>query len=181
MKHLILSLIFGFLAISCNRSDDPPANPVAQLPPATTTGANTIGCLVNGEVFLPHQNNPTGPSSTHCHYQFVNNEWNLGISFSNDSTNPLRSVGIFSINNDLQQGSTYQLKQNTGNPNLYGTYGAGGSSAYFTNDLNSGELKITRLDKINNIISGTFWFDAINTAGQKVQIREGRFDMHYIP
>lgn len=30
-----------------------------------------------------------------------------------------------------------------------------------------------------SIIAGTFWFDAINDKGEKVQIREGRFDWQY--
>lgn len=29
------------------------------------------------------------------------------------------------------------------------------------------------------IISGTFWYDAINSTGQKVEVRNGRFDMHF--
>jgi hypothetical protein len=35
------------------------------------------------------------------------------------------------------------------------------------------------LDLANSIISGTFWFDAINTAGETVEIRQGRFDWNY--
>ena len=30
-----------------------------------------------------------------------------------------------------------------------------------------------------HIVSGTFWFDAVNTAGETIQIRSGRFDMNY--
>ena len=30
-----------------------------------------------------------------------------------------------------------------------------------------------------HIQSGTFWFDAVNEKGKKVEIREGRFDMHF--
>ena len=37
--------------------------------------------------------------------------------------------------------------------------------------------QIVRVDKEKNIISGTFWFDAVNEQGKKVEIREGRFDM----
>ena len=52
-------------------------------------------------------------------------------------------------------------------------------SDYFTNSIQKGELTITYLDKNNQIISGTFWFDAINNDGDIVEIREGRFDMPY--
>tara|TARA_R110002049_G_scaffold64920_3_gene170773 strand:+ start:16293 stop:16472 length:180 start_codon:yes stop_codon:yes gene_type:complete len=49
----------------------------------------------------------------------------------------------------------------------------------YTNTLKNGELKITRVDLQNSIISGTFWFDAINTDNEVVEIREGRFDWNY--
>ncbi len=43
----------------------------------------------------------------------------------------------------------------------------------------NGELKITKLNTQQRIISGTFWFDAI-LSGEKIEIREGRFDMRYV-
>lgn len=43
----------------------------------------------------------------------------------------------------------------------------------------AGELTITHLDEERQIVSGTFWFDAVNKQGEKVQVREGRFDMRY--
>ena len=42
-----------------------------------------------------------------------------------------------------------------------------------------GELKITYHNYNNAILSGTFWFDAVNSTGEIVQVREGRFDIHY--
>ena len=42
-----------------------------------------------------------------------------------------------------------------------------------------GELKITHHDFSNAILSGTFWFDAVNSNGEIVEVREGRFDRHY--
>ena len=51
---------------------------------------------------------------------------------------------------------------------------------YETNEINRGELRITKFDTINQIVSGTFWFDAKNSSGQIVQVREGRFDMPYV-
>jgi hypothetical protein len=40
-----------------------------------------------------------------------------------------------------------------------------------------GELVITRLDTVNMILSGTFWFDAMNMVNETVKIRDGRFDL----
>ncbi|MFN3908227.1 MAG: hypothetical protein ACK4JX_04270 [Flavobacterium sp.] len=72
MKHLFLLLLTLSLSC-CSKDDDQPKNPVDQLPPATQVGANKVGCLVNGEVFLPKGSNPFGPPLITCFYQFVNN------------------------------------------------------------------------------------------------------------
>ena len=50
---------------------------------------------------------------------------------------------------------------------------------YLTNDQIIGELNLKKFDLINQIASGTFWFDAVNSNGQKVEIREGRFDVKF--
>ena len=42
------------------------------------------------------------------------------------------------------------------------------------------QFYITKLDTINKIISGTFAFDAVNSTGKKVEIRDGRFDVKFI-
>jgi len=52
MKNiLLLTISFFLLSSSCKKNK--PTNPVDQLPPETQTGANTFGCLINGEVFKP--------------------------------------------------------------------------------------------------------------------------------
>ena len=50
---------------------------------------------------------------------------------------------------------------------------------YSTTSAITGELKITYHNYNQAILSGTFWFDAINSNGEIVHVREGRFDMHY--
>ena len=54
------------------------------------------------------------------------------------------------------------------------------SNDYYSTTLEvTGELIITHHDYNNAIISGTFWFDAINNIEEKIEVREGRFDMEY--
>ena len=52
MRKLLLILITTFTLCSCDKDNDKPTNPVSQLPPATQTGENTFGCLINGEPFV---------------------------------------------------------------------------------------------------------------------------------
>lgn len=60
-----------------------------------------------------------------------------------------------------------------------GTFRQNYANKFYTNTIKTGELKIIKLDPANSIISGTFWFDAENTTGEKVEIRQGRFDWRY--
>ena len=181
MKKIIL-ILFSFLLVSCSK-DNPFETPTTsdQLPPATTVGANTVGCLVNGEVYLPKEGNPFGPPATVCFYQFLNNVWRFSLGFSNDMiSNSLRNINISSKNIQFQQGIIYQLKFDNEN-SAYASYGMAGTPQYYTSNTITGELKITKLDQINSIISGSFWFDAINNNGQIIHITQGRFDLHYTP
>jgi len=46
-----------------------------------------------------------------------------------------------------------------------------------TNSEYTGELTITKLDFEKNVVSGTFWFDLQHpVTGERIEIREGRFD-----
>ena len=53
---LLLAALLGLS--QCKKTE---ADPVDQLPPATQTGANTLGCLVNGQAWTPAGN--SGPSN----------------------------------------------------------------------------------------------------------------------
>ena len=48
-----------------------------------------------------------------------------------------------------------------------------------TNSIQTGNLTITKLDQVNQVVSGAFWFDVKDSNGTVHQIREGRFDMQY--
>ncbi len=184
MKTIFLPLLISFLLLSCGRKDDENTNPVSQLPPATTTGANTIGCLVNGEVFLPRQNNPLGPSAKGCYYQNVNNGWEFYLGFFNDRMTHVRGVHIETNKKELEQGKSYELALEASDNAFFASYLLGGGlyGGFVTDEYNKGNITITRLDKINHILSGTFWFNAKNPiSGEVIKITDGRFDMQYNP
>jgi hypothetical protein len=56
-----------------------------------------------------------------------------------------------------------------------------GKNLFEIKSIESGELTILKLDTINKIISGIFYFDAYNPDGLKVEVREGRFDLSIFP
>ena len=57
MKKLLLILTSIVLFTSCNKGDEPTPEPqiseIDKLPTASQTGANKVGCLLNGKAFLP--------------------------------------------------------------------------------------------------------------------------------
>ena len=175
MKKILLLFALATTIYSCSLADK--FNGDDQLPRATQIGANKVGCLVNGKVLIPTQRGLNTP--VNCFYQFVDGEFYFTMAFT-DMQNFGPSVNIFTSKVSLQANQTYILNQGY-NPSQ------GGGGEYFKNLSNkfnttieqTGELKITRLDLSNTIISGTFWFDAINSAGETVHITQGRFDWDY--
>ena len=182
MRKLILLFITTF-ALSCCNKDDNPFSGKDQLPPETQIGANTVGCLINGKVFLPHAEgiNP----EVNCFYQYIDGEFFFSMAFSDLRGTGVKSVVVQTGRIALQTGQTYTLNKNSIDDGDF--TGGGGqyyisstlTNNYYTNTVKTGELKITRVDLQHSIISGTFWFDAVNANGETVEIRQGRFDWNY--
>ena len=174
MKKLLLILLTTFALSCCNKDDDKPIAEIDKLPPATQTGANTVGCLLDGKAFLPGN----FPNSTNCFYQFVDGNYYFALALrKRDSQNNLIGLDIGTNAKQIFQNETLELLEylpdNASAAYIYGTF------QNFTNNIHTGELTITKLDEINHIVSGTFWFDVQDSNGVVHQIREGRFDMQY--
>ncbi|TRX39398.1 hypothetical protein [Flavobacterium restrictum] len=189
MRKLLFLFATITLLISCNKDDDKSTNPIDQLPPATQTGANTAGCLVDGKAFLPKGTGLGGPVLS-CFYYQSQTGYRFGLSINYKTFDFIKSIQFSTNTIQLIENKTYNLTAESKdiNNNYYisnfGEYyiltntGAGDVN-YSTTNVATGELKITKLDMQRFIISGTFWYDAVNANNEKVQVREGRFDVHY--
>ena len=181
MKNILLLLLTTFTLTCCDKDDNnKPKTELEKLPPATQIGANTIGCLINGKAFLPKGTFPFG--NKYCNY--TDGE-DFNIRISEKINDDIRSIYVFNDNEQLEVGTTYLLKQNLNTnslPSGYATFAdftnSNGGDFITTNSV-TGELKITNHNFNQATLSGTFWFDAVNSSGQKVEVREGRFDMQY--
>jgi Family of unknown function (DUF6252) len=177
MKKLLFLIIITATLLSCCKKDVAPTpTPISQLPPATQTGANTAGCLLNGEAFLPIGNSPI---RLVCQYT---DGLNFTVSIDEKNNNKNHTISLISYNKPLVVGEVYKLKEYGAN-SIFGEYIIYNPNFneihYKTNTVISGELKITNHNFDKATLSGTFWFDAVNSNGDKVQVREGRFDMPY--
>ncbi len=176
-KTLFLLILLPFWGlVGCSNDDDaPPPNPVDLLPPATQTGENTFGCLLDGKAFLPGG----GVNPLDCVYQYVDGGYYFSLQGNRrDSNYNLILIGLSTKRLEIQEGAKYTLKKNI-NGDAYGTFAYNAVFSH-TSNIETGELTITKLDFENNIVSGTFWFDVKDDNGVVHEIREGRFDMQYI-
>ena len=181
MKPALLALLSaGLLLTQCGKKHDP--SPLEQLPPATQTGANTFGCLLNGQAWTPNGNSGYGTGNYSVAYDPTFNGGELTIG-------ALR----YTIQGraDTQQGITIYISDFQG---VVGTYSLGiprqqDASFYdkhtrcylFIGDpyYRRGTLTLTRFDRQAHIASGTFEFTLYDPGCDSVKVTQGRFDKKF--
>jgi hypothetical protein len=168
-------LLFG---LQCRKNK----SPLEQLPPETQVGAGTFGCLINGNIFKPKGNPLNGPILS-CAYQFVKGGYYFQLKANQENGPETLTIGLYTDSLEISMGQTIELSQKLSSGKAYGLHGHydvyTGGILYYTDSMVSGELKIKYFDSINKVVSGTFWFDAFNSTNEKVEIRNGRFDMKF--
>jgi hypothetical protein len=174
-KHSCLILFLVILLTSCKKD---------KLPEPTQEGKNTFGCLVDGKLFR-EASGLSSPGSPRLSVQYLsttkgNQENILSIGTPGkieDIESPYVGFGIGGLT--VEKGKTYILAadEKVGAAAIYRAGGVRNSVEYLTSSSQKGELYISRID--DKGVSGTFWFDAISKTGQKVEIRDGRFDVNF--
>ncbi|MFK8046126.1 MAG: hypothetical protein AB8B72_11570 [Crocinitomicaceae bacterium] len=168
------------LCLACTKIEPtPPIDNTPKLPEATKVGANTFGCYINGELFLPERVSYTGSTGISISYNSISkDELRIQATRENDTifdnvrfTSFVKSTGKTPIK--IWEDHT------TGYSTFYYYYGDCESYKYIENDTVL--LDITYLDTIKRIISGTFEFDLIGKKcdDEILSITDGRFDLRY--
>lgn len=169
-----VGLLFIVCLSSCDlfKPDDPkPQTELEKLPPPTQEGRNTFGCLVNGKAWVaPTQNDALA-------------SYQLGVLFISGSVPAPQFQDIDIILNEESSSlelQTYSLIQY---PTTY-------CSAYFVldktceygpNNTLVGFVTITKIDRVNFIVSGLFEFTTELAGCERLVVTEGRFDINYVP
>jgi len=176
MKRTLATLALSFLIFSCKKD-------IKELPPATQTGANTFGAMVNGDMWVPQGFGSINASNILETRLLGNNLFITAQNFAsspNESEFDIRVIGLTST-------GVYPLNSNVSHPSSSYSY------AYYvkrrltplyewiTSSVNTGSVSVSRFDTAARIVSGTFSFSGgeITNAAPVLNVTEGRFDLKY--
>jgi len=192
MKSLYIVIIL--LTIASCKSDDP-VDPASLLPPITTTGENTFGCLIDGKFFRPRDGRNV-ISSGNRGLRILRSETNNIEIEANDFKSDFTSDILIHVENLLSEGEgDFQINSSNGLRRLDGNNNTYMHCRIWNSDIseyqvylsfeNSGIINISKilLDSNNgNIISGTFTGKLVNILSNQdtVIIDKGRFDINTI-
>ena len=179
MKNIyIFSVVIAFLfCASCKKDQPPNVLPPDTLPPITQTGANTFGCKINGQVWVPY-------------YPCIDTYWNgaveLEYGFNSPNKNSVLPMGFGMIaqnsndQNFLTIGTIGTIIYGKGNiidtSLSIGFFNDTGYYRLLGGDPNN-IFQITKLDTVNKIVSGIFSFTLYASFSDSVVITDGRFDL----
>ena len=194
MKRYSILFATVFITIllleSCKKNS---VNLADQLPALTTEGENTFGCLIDDVPFIVDTiiagneeiyATTIWDSILHQYGSYISvftnkkfgSDSGRAITLITIQSTEIKTGDVIQMGGDFPQYSDYQGEGyfNAGLGDDYRLY-----SSTYQNTPPSGEVKYTKFDIVNRIISGTFWYDAYNDDGEKVEMRDGRFDIKF--
>jgi len=181
---LLLAFSFFLLASSC--SEEPQEN--LTLPPITTTGENTFGCLIDGHRLIPRDGTGTFMGPDHAmnmyaggvypdySYQrlhvrnFISNNGILKLHFDNGAYS--YGTGDFDINESNGSDDMYANE----NINIRCRW----NNQWYSSIENAGIITFLKNDIETSIIAATFSCTVQNEENPNdiIEITDGRFDIH---
>ena len=195
MKNTSLLILLSTATLwltSCYKdspTDESPYQPIdySVLPPITQTGANTFGCLVNGEVWVPRV--PLFSWTLYDKAFSFDESKGLGYgngdcTVANDSTYQVLALA-FGASHYLP--TEYHTTSDSTYINAFSVWFKDTHSKWYLPDetatLTSNRFIISKIDTTKNFISGTFEFTLYNTLNKNdsIVITDGRFDLLYNP
>ena len=183
-RPLYLSLLLLTQCSKC-KNNPAPADPAALLPPATQTGAGTFGCLLNGQPWTPSGGGALSMPNFYVIYDPTYKGGNLAVTAYRvlGSTTNRQYMGVGG--DGINQVGTYPLvtfELNPTTPLRVASFSDGSKTSPCNEYLNNpgtkatGQLILTRLDKQQGIVSGTFEFTLSQPGCDPITVTNGRFD-----
>jgi hypothetical protein len=154
----IILLITFFDA--CNDDNQP-------LPPITSTGAGTFGCIIDGKVYVPYgyYSDPMVQTTADMIVVYGGME---DVNFT---------LAVHDTTDQIVEHKPYRFEDQKGIYCKYHTW-QGKSDCMYDEFPVSGYITFTKIDYEKHIISGVFEFTAFSsTCNRTVTITDGRFDL----
>lgn len=186
LRSIGFLLVFFVAHPQCKKSNPSP-NILPVLPAATQEGKNTFGCTINGEVWIPFYQCGIIEIPNHCK--------ELQSAVTNpDTTSKLPVDFQLSVERELTiGGGSFSAFYIGARIMKTGSVGNSLVVTLIRDSLNyhpqypinsaSNTINITKLDTVNQIISGTFNFTLYGpygpSGGDSLVVTDGRFDVTY--
>ena len=197
MKTQLLTLALSLqLFVACNNDDDKSSVCQDNLPAITTTGANTFGCCINGNLLIPRDGTGSFGGSDSGFKTWGdptgNNEYSE-IDIKDLKSERTGSIYIHIQGLHLNGVGDYTINQSNGYTSIDGFFHTyihcrvfnenTNSYQYYRSSENSGIIKILKYEfipGIRRIVSGTFSCVVINSTNPNdiIEIKDGRFDFN---
>ncbi|MDQ3142541.1 MAG: DUF6252 family protein [Bacteroidota bacterium] len=175
----LISVLTGiiFIASSLSCSNNYNVNPSNKLPPITMEGKNTFGCKMNGEVWLPYKS--LGDISTGSVLNFSYNKSNQKFHLTAIHAEK-KYKELLQINIQLVKEGIYKNYVDSWRSDDVFYSDNDGELKYYIVDSTAidNQIKITKFDSINHIISGEFYFTLYEiNYKDTIIVSDGRFDL----
>lgn len=182
IKLLLIIIACANIFAGCKKDKTEPTE-LSKLPPATQTGANTFGCLVNGKAWVAQRND----CSIFCSPSFK-----IYYDGSNGGYVGIEAL-IIDIKNNIDErfdivfdSSNFKILHqitifNTLRTASFRNYAINNSCNSYVRSLDStvihlGKVTLTKYDLSNGIFSGTFDFTLTKPGCETIIVTDGRFD-----
>jgi hypothetical protein len=168
------------MASSC-RKPTPEPDPDPDLPAITQEGKGTIGCYINGKPWVPKPYLAIGTDpflKAAFDSSYKDKFYLQAIKKTKDRG--LESLMSLSCYNLIIGTNVIETVKPGSGWAVYGDYSFKNGCINFNLDTTKvRQLVITKFDKTNNIISGTFEFTVYNDCKDTMKITKGRFDTQF--
>jgi hypothetical protein len=169
IKQIITAVLCAFLFGACTSK---PETPEPSLPQFTRDGRNTLGCYVNGKMFIADDYHLGAGHLTATSISY-NDNGVLGITASDIEMD--RSTILLDAICDKAKGRYEITTTSPLTSSQFIDHRYFGGKIYTIPDDNPGTLEITAYTE--DFVSGTFEFMGISAEGDTVHVTEGRFDL----
>jgi hypothetical protein len=178
----LITIYTSMCGSDCHKSN----SPTNALPPETHAGLNTMGCIVNGQLFIPQTSGYPPGQFSNAGYEYGESSINFNWTDKPDCGFSILRIYLDSV--QLQAGDTITLGlmpdsvANSPVKAQWATYysfpcDSGVIGSYSTTSQVTGQVIIDYYDPLAFLIAGRFSFDAIDKYSDTIHVREGRFDM----